>query len=108
MTPNPQQQVVINHRDGPCMVVAVPGSGKTATVTERIKTLVASGIDPRSILAITFTNKAADEMRKRVGQAVGPEKSSLMGEMRCPLLLMMTRELWRMQLPILYYPVALA
>lgn len=78
MTPNPQQQVVINHRDGPCMVVAVPGSGKTATVTERIKTLVASGIDPRSILAITFTNKAADEMRKRVGQAVGPEKSSLM------------------------------
>lgn len=78
MTPNPQQIAVIEHVDGPCMVLAVPGSGKTASVTERIKRLVTIGVDPRSILAITFTNKAADEMRKRVALAVGLGKASLM------------------------------
>ena len=78
MTPNPQQIAVIEHVDGPCMVLAVPGSGKTASVTERIKRLVSNGVEPRSILAITFTNKAADEMRKRVAAAVGPEKAALM------------------------------
>lgn len=75
MTPNPQQQAVIECLSGPAMVMAVPGSGKTATVTERIKALVASGAEPKSILAITFTNKAADEMRKRVAEAVGDAAS---------------------------------
>jgi DNA helicase-2/ATP-dependent DNA helicase PcrA len=78
MTPNPQQKLVIDHVDGPCIVLAVPGSGKTASVTERIKGLIEKGVDPRSILAITFTNKAASEMRSRIGQAVGPDKAGLM------------------------------
>jgi DNA helicase-2/ATP-dependent DNA helicase PcrA len=71
MDPNPQQQAVIDHEDGPCLVTAVPGSGKTASVTERIKHLVRAGKDPAGILAITFTNKAADEMRSRVAEKVG-------------------------------------
>lgn len=68
---NAQQLEVINHRDGPCLVTAVPGSGKTASLTERIKRLIDAGVDPRRILAITFTNKAAREMRSRIAKSVG-------------------------------------
>lgn len=68
---NPQQLEVANHRDGPLLVTAVPGSGKTASLTERIKNLVASGVPPERILAITFTNKAAKEMKTRIAQKVG-------------------------------------
>lgn len=78
MNPNPQQQAVIEHFEGPCLVLAVPGSGKTASVTERVKRLVACGVDPKSILAITFTNKAANEMKSRIAAAVGSDKASLM------------------------------
>jgi DNA helicase-2/ATP-dependent DNA helicase PcrA len=78
MKPNAQQQEVINHVDGPCVVTAVPGSGKTACLTERIKRLVEIGKAPSSILAITFTNKAAEEMRKRISQAVGSEVAGKM------------------------------
>jgi len=78
MIPNEQQKQVIDHGDGPCVVVAVPGSGKTACVTERIKRLVKSGVDPSLILAITFTNKAAEEMRKRIGLSVGEDAASKM------------------------------
>ena len=77
MDPNPQQKEVVEHFEGPCLVLAVPGSGKTASVTERIKRLVSLGTDPKSILAITFTNKAAGEMRERIAGAVG-EKASQM------------------------------
>lgn len=72
MKPNPQQLLVVDHFEGPCLVMAVPGSGKTASVTERTKRLVEKGVDPHSILAITFTNKAATEMRTRIATAVGP------------------------------------
>jgi DNA helicase-2/ATP-dependent DNA helicase PcrA len=58
--------------------MAVPGSGKTASVTERTKNLVAKGVDPKAILCITFTNKAAAEMRQRIGAAVGTDKAALM------------------------------
>ena len=78
MTPNPQQLLVVEHFEGPCLVMAVPGSGKTASVTERTKKLVQRGVDPRSILSITFTNKAAAEMRTRIADAVGTAKASLM------------------------------
>lgn len=58
--------------------MAVPGSGKTASVTERTKRLIQRGIEPRRIMAITFTNKAATEMKQRIGTAVGPDVASKM------------------------------
>lgn len=71
MKPNDQQVKVIEHFDGPCLVTAVPGSGKTACVTARTSALLKQGVDPSSILAITFTNKAADEMKARIAKEVG-------------------------------------
>lgn len=78
MIPNEQQTAVVDHMDGPCIVLAVPGSGKTTSVTERVKRLIQKGVSPKTILAITFTNKAAKEMRTRIALAVGPDIASLM------------------------------
>ena len=60
------QKEVISHKEGPCLVCAGPGSGKTATLVGRIKALLDSGIDPEYILAITFTRDAAGEIKERV------------------------------------------
>lgn len=66
-----QQQAAVDHIGTPALVVAGAGSGKTRTLTAKIDHLVRSGYDPERILAITFTNKAADEMKRRLTALTG-------------------------------------
>ncbi|BCS95898.1 DNA helicase [Desulfoluna limicola] len=68
---NPLQEQAVHHPPGPLLIVAGPGTGKTHTITRRIARLVENGIDPSSILAITFTNRAAQEMRARLHGLIG-------------------------------------
>ena len=68
---NEQQKEAVMHIDGPIMIVAGAGSGKTKVLTTRIAHLMANGVDAFNILALTFTNKAAKEMKERVERILG-------------------------------------
>ena len=72
---NESQKEAVLHKDGPMIIIAGAGSGKTRVLTFRIAHLMQQGVDSFNILALTFTNKAAREMKKRIAEIVGQSEA---------------------------------
>jgi DNA helicase II / ATP-dependent DNA helicase PcrA len=70
-TLNPAQIAAVEHGDGPLLVIAGAGSGKTQTLAHRVAGLIRRGVDPRRILLLTFTRRAAAEMTRRAARLAG-------------------------------------
>lgn len=74
---NDEQEIAASHKEGPCLVTACPGSGKSRVIVERTARLIQSGIPASSILCITFTNKASNEMRERIEKYIGDSSKQI-------------------------------
>src|SRR5271163_3673403 len=74
---NEQQRAAAGHADGPLLIIAGAGTGKTATLAHRVACLIATGIDPGRILLLTFTRRAAAEMLRRVDQILERSRQKL-------------------------------
>jgi DNA helicase II / ATP-dependent DNA helicase PcrA len=82
---DPAQERAVNHPGGPALVLAGPGTGKTSVLTQRIARIIESGADPASILALTFTNKAAGELRDRLDRNPGKDQALSLRDQQGPL-----------------------
>ena len=83
---NPEQRQAVKIVDGPLLILAGAGTGKTRVITSRVAYMIAKDISPDSILAVTFTNKAAREMKERVREIVPKFKSDGNGKFQKPTL----------------------